>query len=76
MKKAGKIQQLDALKPKPEERRKRYSDAEVLGIIRTYQRGVPIMEIAKVLGANRANLYSVVGAWALRHCRCHAAGKR
>ena len=62
-----KVKRLRALRPgRSGHSRRQLTPAEGWEVVMAYRRGVPMVEIAKAIGLNRANIYSMVGAWALR----------
>lgn len=59
---------LRALKPgRVSDTRRSLTHQEALELIRAYRRGVPLEDIGKAIGRGRANVYAVLGTWALRH---------
>lgn len=69
--KGATVEALRALKPAAgQDSRRALSVEEGLEALRAYRRGVPLEQIARALDKGRGSFYSLVGTWALRHCRC------
>ncbi len=70
------IKALRSLKPtRNTDSRRRLAADVARECIRAYRRGVSMEEIAKAAGRKRANLYSLLGSYALHNCTCVEEGK-
>jgi hypothetical protein len=69
-----RIETLRRLKPGTRSAlRRRLTEDEIREAMAAVQRGVPVGEVGNALGippTSRGILYTAVGAWALRRCRC------
>lgn len=57
-------------------RKSQFSVEDIFRVMRAVQDGHRVADAAQSVGFKNANnLYAAVGAWAIRHCKCHESGK-